>query len=81
MSNVLRIAVIAGDGIGREVIPPGLMCSARQYGRVAHARIHGVPVGCDFYRRTGRMMDANGLDTLQGFDAIYLGAIGESVGS
>jgi tartrate dehydrogenase/decarboxylase/D-malate dehydrogenase len=34
------------------------------------------PWGCEFYQRTGRMMDVDALDTLQGFDAIYLGAIG-----
>src|SRR4030095_2563714 len=32
---------------------------------------------CDFYRRTGRMMDADALDVLATFDAIYLGAVGD----
>jgi tartrate dehydrogenase/decarboxylase/D-malate dehydrogenase len=35
------------------------------------------PWGCEFYRRTGRMMDPDGLDRLRDFDAIYLGAIGD----
>jgi tartrate dehydrogenase/decarboxylase/D-malate dehydrogenase len=72
-----RIAVIAGDGIGTEVIPAG-MCVLR-----AAAARHGFalefvafPWGCDYYLETGRMMPADGLDTLRGFDAIYLGAIG-----
>ena len=35
------------------------------------------PWGCDFYVRNGRMMDADGFDQLQQFDAIFLGAIGD----
>jgi tartrate dehydrogenase/decarboxylase/D-malate dehydrogenase len=35
------------------------------------------PWGCEFYRQHGKMMDADGLETLQAFDAIYLGAIGD----
>ena len=35
------------------------------------------PWGCDYYRKNGRMMDADGFDQLQKFDAIYLGAIGD----
>ncbi|HVB38681.1 MAG TPA: tartrate dehydrogenase [Vicinamibacterales bacterium] len=72
-----RIAVIAGDGIGREVTPPALAAAA------AAVRRQGVtfefvefPWGCDYYLKTGRMMDADGLDRLRSFDAIYLGAIG-----
>ena len=70
-----RVAVIAGDGIGREVIPAGI--------EVIEAAAPGMcefvefPWGCEFYRQQGRMMDAEGLETLQGFDAIYLGAIGD----
>src|SRR5688572_33238599 len=35
------------------------------------------PWCCDFYLRKRRMMDADGLEQLRGFDAIYLGAIGD----
>ena len=35
------------------------------------------PWGCDFYRAHGQMMDEDGFDRLQEFDAIYLGAIGD----
>jgi tartrate dehydrogenase/decarboxylase/D-malate dehydrogenase len=73
-----RIAVIPGDGIGREVIPAGLAILDRV------ATIDGLsleyvefPWSCDLYRRTGRMMEAGALDTLAGFDAIYLGAVGD----
>ena len=36
-----------------------------------------LPWGCDYYLQTGRMMDADGIDQLLKFDAIYLGAIGD----
>ena len=73
-----RVAVIAGDGIGTEVIPAGIKVVQRA-AQVAGVGLEFVefPWGCEFYRRNGRMMDADGLDTLQAFDAIYLGAIGD----
>jgi tartrate dehydrogenase/decarboxylase/D-malate dehydrogenase len=72
-----RIAVIAGDGIGREVIPAGI--EVIEKAAAGHAGLEFVefPWGCEFYRRNGRMMDPDGLDRLQEFDAIYLGAIGD----
>ncbi|HSR23522.1 MAG TPA: tartrate dehydrogenase [Candidatus Eisenbacteria bacterium] len=68
-----RIAVIPGDGVGREVVPVGL--------DVLRAldlplTFDSLPWGCDFHARTGRMMPEDGLATLAGYDAIYLGAIG-----
>jgi tartrate dehydrogenase/decarboxylase/D-malate dehydrogenase len=73
-----RIAVIAGDGIGKEVIPAGievLKTAAEQGG----FKCEFTPIrwGCDYYLQTGRMMDADGIDQLMKFDAIYLGAIGD----
>ena len=72
------MAVIPGDGIGREVIPAGVAVVERAAAR------HGLrltfvefPWGCDFYRRTGRMMEPDALDRLCEFDAIYLGAVGD----
>jgi len=73
-----RIAVIAGDGIGKEVIPAGidvLRVAADQGG--FRLDFSAVPWGCDYYLQTGRMMDADGIDQLMKFDAIYLGAIGD----
>jgi tartrate dehydrogenase/decarboxylase/D-malate dehydrogenase len=72
-----RIAVIPGDGVGREVIPAGLSVlegAARICGFAIDAT--EFPWSCDYYKQTGRMMDADGFDRLKGFDAIYLGAIG-----
>jgi len=73
-----RIAVIAGDGIGKEVIPAGIaiMTLAADQGGF-RCEFTEIPWGCDFYLQTGRMMDADGIDQIQKFDAIYLGAIGD----
>jgi tartrate dehydrogenase/decarboxylase / D-malate dehydrogenase len=73
-----RIAVIAGDGIGKEVIPAGisvLNMAAEQGG--FRCDFTQLPWGCDYYLQTGRMMDADGVAQLLTFDAIYLGAIGD----
>jgi tartrate dehydrogenase/decarboxylase/D-malate dehydrogenase len=73
-----RIAVIAGDGIGKEVIPAGIevmkMAASQDDFRCEFSEF---PWGCDFYLRSGRMMDADGFDQMRKFDAIYLGAIGD----
>ena len=72
-----RIAVIPGDGIGREVVPEGIRVVE------AAARRHGIdlaweqfPWSCETYRAEGWMMPPDGLDRLAGFDAIFLGAVG-----
>jgi tartrate dehydrogenase/decarboxylase / D-malate dehydrogenase len=72
-----KIAVIEGDGIGREVVPEGLRVleiAGRRYG-VGFAWQH-FDWSCQTYLKTGRMMPEDGLDQLRGFDAIYLGAVG-----
>jgi tartrate dehydrogenase/decarboxylase/D-malate dehydrogenase len=77
--QVIRIAVIPGDGIGNEVVPEGL----RVLEKIAATSPRGIqfafehfPWGCEHYLRTGRMMDEDGLDRLRAFDAIYFGAVG-----
>lgn len=77
MSDSFRIAVIAGDGIGREVIPAGMAAiEAATRGTGCLVAFTHLPWGCDYYLQHGRMMDERGMETLAGFDAIYLGAIG-----
>jgi tartrate dehydrogenase/decarboxylase/D-malate dehydrogenase len=73
----LNIAVIPGDGIGREVIPEGIRVME------AAGRLHGLEFSwrefdwsCEYYARTGAMMPEDGIDQLREFDAIYLGAVG-----
>jgi len=73
-----RIAVIAGDGIGKEVIPAGiqvLKVAAEHDG--FQLDFTDVPWGCDYYLEKGRMLDIDWRDQLLKFDAIYLGAIGD----
>jgi len=73
-----RIAAIAGDGIGKEVIPCGMevleLAAAEGGFRVEFTEF---PWGCDFYLREKRMLPPDGFDQLRQFDAIYLGAIGD----
>src|SRR6185503_7082975 len=73
-----RVAVIAGDGIGKEVIPAGIDV-VKKAAEVCGGRVEFVefPWGCDFYRARGKMMDDDGFERLRDFDAIYLGAIGD----
>jgi tartrate dehydrogenase/decarboxylase / D-malate dehydrogenase len=76
--STYRIAVIAGDGIGKEVIPAAIQVlnvAARQDGFALD--LTEIPWGCDYYLANGRMMDADGIARLLAFDAIYLGAIGD----
>ena len=73
-----RIAVIAGDGIGPEVISQGvkvLDAVAKLDGTFEFEFTH-FPWGCEYYLREGRMMPEDGLETLSKFDAIFLGAVG-----
>ena len=74
-----RIAAIAGDGIGQEVIPAGLQVlrALAERARDFSLDVTEFPWGSDFYRATGRMMPEDGLATLEPFDAIYFGAVGD----
>jgi tartrate dehydrogenase/decarboxylase/D-malate dehydrogenase len=74
----LRIAAIPGDGIGQEIVPAAIgvvqAAAARHGGLIEWTEF---PWGSAHYRRTGRMMPADGLDTLAGYDAIFFGAVGD----
>lgn len=72
-----RIAVIPGDGIGKEVVPEGLK-ALEAVGRkcdISYEFRH-FDWSCETYAATGKMMPEDGLDQLSGFDAIFLGAVG-----
>src|SRR5206468_12777588 len=72
-----KIAVIAGDGIGKEVIPAGIAAlEAATKGTNIALSFSELPWGCEFYLKNGRMLDDDGFERLAKFDAIYLGAIG-----
>ena len=73
-----RIAVIAGDGIGTEVMPEGL--------RVLNAIAHKFALeldfqtfefgSCDYYLNHGKMLPDDWFEQLEGFDALFYGAVG-----
>ncbi len=71
------IGVIAGDGIGKEVIPAGMAAieKATRGGAVSMSFTE-LPWSCEYYLQHHRMMDEDGFDRLSKFDAIYLGALG-----
>ena len=73
-----RVAVIAGDGIGKEVMPEGLRAleaASKKFGfRLELTAIDWA--SCDYYARTGQMMPDDWKAQLQGMDAIYFGAVG-----
>jgi len=72
-----KIAVIAGDGIGREVIPAGMAAiQAAIRGSDVSIVFTELPWGCAHYLSHGRMMAEDAFEQLGTFDAIYLGAIG-----
>src|SRR6266849_4697799 len=74
----LRIAVIGGDGIGPEVIDQAIQVADAAVGRYERASLewNRLPWSSAFYKKTGRMMPADGWEQLQRHDAILLGAVG-----
>ena len=72
-----RIAVIPGDGIGKEVLPEGirvLEAAGRRFGFELEWTHYDW--SCERYTKTGSMMPADGLDQLRRSEAIFLGAVG-----
>ena len=77
MTKNIKIALIPGDGIGKEVMPEGVRVLE------AAASKHGLKLewtefdwSCETYLETGQMMPEDGIDQLRPFDAVYLGAVG-----
>jgi tartrate dehydrogenase/decarboxylase/D-malate dehydrogenase len=72
-----RIAVIPGDGIGKEVVPEGMRV-LEAVGRRFNLNFKWKPFNwnCENFTRTGKMMPDDGIEQLSEYDAIYLGAIG-----
>jgi tartrate dehydrogenase/decarboxylase / D-malate dehydrogenase len=72
-----QIDVIAGDGIGQEVMPAAIRCvDAIAEASDFHIVWRDRDWGSDFYRAHGRMMPTDGIDQLADGDAILLGAVG-----
>jgi tartrate dehydrogenase/decarboxylase/D-malate dehydrogenase len=75
--STIKVAVIPGDGIGKEVMPEGMRVL-----EAAGAK-HGINFAwqefdwsCETYLKTGQMMPEDGIEQLRVFDSIYLGAAG-----
>src|SRR3954453_4121190 len=72
-----KFAIIPGDGIGREVTAEAVKvveAIGEKFGRTF--QIEHLPWSADYYLETGVTIPPNGYDTLRGFDAIFIGALG-----
>lgn len=73
-----QIAVLPGDGIGKEVMPQGLRvieAAARRF-NISLKVDHFDFACCDHYLAHGEMMPANWKEQIGGHDAIFFGAVG-----
>lgn len=78
MRKTYRIATLAGDGIGQEVMPEGirvLQAAATKWDLALEFTAFDW-ASCDYYQQYGQMMPEDWFKQLQGFDAIYFGAVG-----
>lgn len=77
MTRSYKVAVIPGDGIGREVMPEGIRSiEAALSGTDTTISFTEFDWSCEYFARNGRMMPEDGINQLGQFDAIYLGAVG-----
>ena len=77
MSKTHRIAVIPGDGIGRETMPEALRvmdAASRRFG--FGLKLDEYDWSCETYKATGAMMPGDGMERLAEADSILLGAVG-----
>ena len=75
--RTFTIAVLPGDGIGNEVVPEGLRVLERAGSNFGiQFRFQPFDWGCETYKKTGRMMPADGIARLRDHDAIFFGAVG-----
>lgn len=73
-----KIAIIPGDGIGKEVMPEGvraLEIAASKFG-INFQFDHFDFASCDYYLKHGKMLPDDWFDTLMKYDAIFFGAVG-----
>jgi tartrate dehydrogenase/decarboxylase/D-malate dehydrogenase len=78
MTPTFRIALIAGDGIGKEVMPEGLrvvQAAATRFGFALDCRVIDW-ASCDYHAQHGQMMPDDWKEQLKGVDALYFGAVG-----
>jgi tartrate dehydrogenase/decarboxylase/D-malate dehydrogenase len=71
------MALIPGDGIGKEVVPEGVRVLNALAGNYDFkVEFTEFPYSCGYYLDHGVMMPEDGIQTLRAFDAILLGAVG-----
>jgi tartrate dehydrogenase/decarboxylase / D-malate dehydrogenase len=78
MGRSLNIALIPGDGIGKEVMPEGVRVLEAAARRL-DLQLNFTPIdwaSCEYYQHHGQMMPDNWKAQLEGMDAIYFGAVG-----
>jgi 3-isopropylmalate dehydrogenase len=74
----MQIAIIPGDGIGKEVTAEAVKVLQAVGDRFGHRfDLEHLPWSADHYLETGVTIPANGYDTLRAFDAIFIGALGD----
>ncbi|MFN3207410.1 MAG: isocitrate/isopropylmalate family dehydrogenase [Roseovarius sp.] len=72
-----KIALIPGDGIGVDVTEAAMKVMHAVAGMEGFTLCtETLPWSCAYYHETGAMMPDDGIETLRGFDAIFLGAVG-----
>jgi tartrate dehydrogenase/decarboxylase/D-malate dehydrogenase len=72
------IALIPGDGIGCEVVPEGVRVLEALASRYDFSvSLTEFPYSCGYYLQHGMMMPPDGLEQLEAFDALFMGAVGE----
>src|SRR6201998_1742315 len=75
--RTFKVALIPGDGIGKEVVPEGIRVLEAAGNRFSFQfQWREFDWSCETYARTGQMMPRDGLEQLRVFDAIFLGAVG-----
>jgi len=73
-----KIALIPGDGIGKEVVPEAVrIMKTLSEQHAFEMSFTEFPYSCELYLKTGSMMPEDGIDNLRAFDAIFLGAVGD----
>jgi tartrate dehydrogenase/decarboxylase/D-malate dehydrogenase len=78
MTTHIRVAVIPGDGVGREVIPEGIrVLEAAGNKHQINFDWREFDWSCKTWLETGKMMPDDGIEQLRDFGAIYLGAVGD----
>lgn len=77
MNKKYKIAVVNGDGVGKEIVPAGMSvvnAVAEKFG--FEIETENFPYGAGYYLKHGKFMADNALEKLKKFDAVYFGAVG-----